>query len=308
MEKVSPTGVFDASWLITRLDLKQLGIIFDKLVIIDLENWLRKDEFRKKVAQVPGAHLGKELEVEWLIDQGFLVPTQPLFDEMFEGNPDYENEAKALRQITNDKPMASMLKEDGSVRDIREYADYLYKTTVYLSRIQAIYLRRTTGVDAFPVCDNLYALDEVLHDLPKAHVMNVVLNSLPVPVPDTSWEAVFDFRSDPDTKIKFTRLRSWVSQTAKQGMDASDLVYQIEALLADYEAHMKFHKIKSRNVFFQTSIITTLEVIENIVKFQWSNTAKTLFDLQHQHLALLEAEMKAPGRELAFISKAREVF
>jgi len=38
MDRIAPTGVFDASWLITRLDLKQLGILFDKLAIIDREN------------------------------------------------------------------------------------------------------------------------------------------------------------------------------------------------------------------------------------------------------------------------------
>ena len=54
--------------------------------------------------------------------------------------------------------------------------------------------------------------------------------------------------------------------------------------------------------------MTTLEVIENIVKFQWSTAAKAIFDFQHQHLALLEAEIKVPGRERAFISRVRESF
>lgn len=43
MDIISSAGVFDASWLITRLDLKQLAFFFDKLAIIALENWLRKE-------------------------------------------------------------------------------------------------------------------------------------------------------------------------------------------------------------------------------------------------------------------------
>lgn len=110
-----------------------------------------------------------------MLDQGFLFSSDPVSDEAFQGDPLYVIETNALQKITNNIPLESMLKEDGFVRVFREYADYLYKVTVYRSRIQSVFLRRTMGLDTYPVCDNLHTLDEVLLNLPKAHVMSVVL-------------------------------------------------------------------------------------------------------------------------------------
>jgi hypothetical protein len=50
------------------------------------------------------------------------------------------------------------------------------------------------------------------------------------------------------------------------------------------------------------------EIAENLVKFQFGKLAKGLFSLRHRKLSLLEGELKSPGREIAFISKAQVTF
>ena len=59
---------------------------------------------------------------------------------------------------------------------------------------------------------------------------------------------------------------------------------------------------------FETLICTTAEIAESLVKFKWSNIAKKLFEVKHKQVALLKAEMSLPGREVAYIIKARERF
>ena len=55
-------------------------------------------------------------------------------------------------------------------------------------------------------------------------------------------------------------------------------------------------------------VVTTAEIAESLVKFQWSNIAKKLFEVRHKQIDLMKAEMTLPGREVAYIVKARERF
>ena len=55
-------------------------------------------------------------------------------------------------------------------------------------------------------------------------------------------------------------------------------------------------------------LTVSAEVIEGLAKFQLSKAVQTLFSLRKTDLTLLEAELKAPGRELAFVVQARETF
>jgi hypothetical protein len=50
------------------------------------------------------------------------------------------------------------------------------------------------------------------------------------------------------------------------------------------------------------------EIAESLVKSQWSKIAKKLFEVSHKQIDLMKAEMTAPGREVAYIVKARERF
>ena len=58
----------------------------------------------------------------------------------------------------------------------------------------------------------------------------------------------------------------------------------------------------------ETLVCTTAEIAESLVKFQWSKIAKKLFEVRHKQIELMKVEMAAPGREVAYIVKARERF
>jgi hypothetical protein len=83
---------------------------------------------------------------------------------------------------------------------------------------------------------------------------------------------------------------------------------RLEWLLYQYEEHMRLHHMKVNRGVLETIITTVAECVEDVLKIRWGKVANSLFALRHQHLALLEAELKAPGREVAYIIKARNTF
>jgi hypothetical protein len=71
---------------------------------------------------------------------------------------------------------------------------------------------------------------------------------------------------------------------------------------------METHHIKASQSFVDVFVISPLEIIENLVKFNWSKLAKGALSIRKRKVELLEAEMKAPGRECAYVFDARKRF
>ena len=83
---------------------------------------------------------------------------------------------------------------------------------------------------------------------------------------------------------------------------------EIEVLLDEYEEHMKLHLMKVNKGATESLVTVAGKVAEDLVKVKWGELAKLPFILKERKISLLEAEAKAPNRELAFISMARSRF
>jgi hypothetical protein len=142
----------------------------------------------------------------------------------------------------------------------------------------------------------------------KESVVQIVLKALPLPDDSVSWEQIIDFRNDPDSFGKFLAIRSWMSDVAKSNLSPIEIEQKIEWLLHEYQHHMKVHKMKVSASALETVIVSVAEFTENLVKLNFGKAAKALFAIKNKKVQLLEAELKAPGREIALISKANETF
>jgi hypothetical protein len=71
---------------------------------------------------------------------------------------------------------------------------------------------------------------------------------------------------------------------------------------------MEIHHLKTSLSFVDVLLITPLEILEDLVKFKWSKLAKGLLSVNQRQVDLMEAEMKAPGRECAYVFDARKRF
>jgi hypothetical protein len=141
-------------------------------------------------------------------------------------------------------------------------------------------------------------------------VLEAVLKSMPIPNDETPWEDIIEFRNDPDSMKRLRRLRVWTRKFAKATTATSlpEMKEEVEVLLDEYEEHMKLHRMKVNKGATETLLTIAGKVPEDLVKFKWGDLAKLPFILGERKISLLEAEAKAPNRELAFISMARSQF
>jgi hypothetical protein len=79
-------------------------------------------------------------------------------------------------------------------------------------------------------------------------------------------------------------------------------------LVAEYTKAMELCKLKSSTSFFETVVIPSLEVAENLIKLRWSKVAQIGISTKQRKVDLLETELKATGRECAYIFEARKRF
>lgn len=142
----------------------------------------------------------------------------------------------------------------------------------------------------------------------RTDVLRLVLNAFPTPTADVSWERIEEFRLNHDSRVKRSRLIGWINDMGRTTIPEIEICDKLEALLNDYSEHMRIHEIKVSRGALETVVVTAAELAEDLLKFKWGKLAKGLFELTHERIQLREAELKAPGRELAYIDAAKRAF
>jgi hypothetical protein len=170
----------------------------------------------------------------------------------------------------------------------------------------SVQLRNAADLDAFPTLTGLVESPDKGAD--KSDVIEIVINHLPLPNDLVPWEALLEYRADPDSMTKFLALRNWMSDIGRANLTPSEIEEKLEYLIDRFEQHMRLHKLKANPSAFETVIVGSAEFLEHLAKFRWGDAAKKLFSLKHKRLMLLEGELTAPGNEIAYIVKARETF
>ncbi len=139
-------------------------------------------------------------------------------------------------------------------------------------------------------------------------VLSIVFKNFPTITDDIDLEKFIEFKRDPDTILKLGRLREWVLEISKKNYSEKEIEQKIDYLLMEYSNQLEIHKLKYELDSIETFIITSLEILENIAKLNFSKAAKVLFDIRKRKLNLLEAEQKLMGKELALIHKLNEKY
>ncbi len=176
-----------------------------------------------------------------------------------------------------------------------------------VTRISSSFLNRfSASDDAFPLLynDNPVGADP-FH---QSKVLEVVLEKLPIPNESINWQQIIEYRSDPDSRGKFNALRSWMQDIARKDYSKKEIEERIEHLIYEYEKHLTFHKLKYNHSKLRVFVTTTLDVFENTIKLKWGEVAKTLFSIKEKKYDLLQSEMTAPGKEIAYLSNTNSSF
>jgi hypothetical protein len=142
----------------------------------------------------------------------------------------------------------------------------------------------------------------------KSHVARIVINKLPMPSNTTAWEQIIDFKIDPKNQTTLLGLRRWIRKISSENLTEAEIAEELEWLLNEYESNMRLHKIKSNTDAVEVWVKTPLEILENLIRLKFSNLADPFFAITKRNVSLMAAELHAPGREVAYILKAKDQF
>jgi hypothetical protein len=175
-----------------------------------------------------------------------------------------------------------------------------------MCRAVAVYLREVQRLHAVPITSGW----ESAPDFPatKAEVLHLVVNELPIPSDRHSLDDLLAFRDEAHSEGLIQGLRVWINEMACGRLTQVEVSDKLEDLVFRYERALKLESMQRDTHVVETLVVTTAEIAESLVKFQWSKIAKKLFEVRHKQIDLMKAEMTAPGREVAYIVKARERF
>lgn len=171
--------------------------------------------------------------------------------------------------------------------------------------IVAAYLLRDGKINAVPVLDNPNRLLSNSKG-EKDDVLQIVLRNFPIPDDSVSFEQIIEFRSDPDTRRKLLNFRRWMSKISKETLSGFEIEEEFDHLAHEYKRYMDIHKMKTTQGTLGTIVTTSIVVLENLIKIKWGDIAKQLFEVRKRKIDLMDAEFKAPGKEVAYVVKIKE--
>jgi hypothetical protein len=172
----------------------------------------------------------------------------------------------------------------------------------YAARIASINLRNR-GMDACPALLSNLASQSAA-ETKKEQVIQIVIESLPVPGDTVPWEGILEYRQDPNSRKNLSDLRRWMGNVARGELTQAEAREEIRGLMADYEAHLKSHKV----VTTVMTIGVILQVGVGLLEQAGVPIVSGLVSYLTGRVNLLKGESSAPGREVAYIVNTQKKF
>jgi len=172
------------------------------------------------------------------------------------------------------------------------------------TRLVASYLSAPSGGQSVPICSSRAFDTNRTGDLTT--VLHVTLEHLPLPDDSSSLQDILEFKSARHDELWC--LRRFLNSLATKKQTEAEIRDDIEWSLNEYTTAMKLHNLKAGNSFIEVYLIPVLDVLEDMVKFNWSNLARGAISVKKRQIELMEVEMKAPGRECAYLFHANRSF
>jgi hypothetical protein len=312
-------GIRLPSELVLSPSFKREALMFSRVGILNLDKVL---DFASKQSGGRLGHLKGELE--WLLEHDVIFDParesggREVSDEEYAELLKLENLAR--KEAGGKVPQADKELERrglGFWSAIRQKDDLSFQLAdavtaglsaeIYGARRECIRLRLLHRMDAYPVLilRDVLSLNEKSD---KNEVVKIALESLPIPDESTPWEQIIEYRNDPDSKSKFLALRNWMSEVARSKLTPAEVEERLEYLMDLYQNHMRVHRMKTNAGVLETLVTTGTEFMGGLLSSRWGKAAQALFSLQKRKVALLEGELLSPGREVAYIVKARGQF
>jgi hypothetical protein len=305
MKKVGVTDI-DLWFILDEDSILNDLLLFDKIFF----HFLKKRSLLKVVQSIPGGEnkLKEKLkEIEILEKNGLveeLEDTENHFIEHINAKT-YSTFIELIKFKDDLKELKPVDPKDIFVKHLEMYR----KGGQLFSRLYAISLNEKSDDYYVPIWRksfDYYNINDL--ETKKASTLSVVLKKFPIPKSKIPLDKFIEFKTDPDTILKMKRLNDWVNDISKLNFSERELAEKIDYLIIEYKEQLDNYKIKYELGAMESIIMISTGILENILKLNFSNVAKLIFDLSKKRLQLFEEEKKMIGKEIAFINKFSETF
>jgi hypothetical protein len=176
-----------------------------------------------------------------------------------------------------------------------------------IKRISAEIINNIDGFVGVPLYLSNNEFSNAFND-GKQSCLSIILKNLPRPDENTPWESIIEFRNNPEAIRTRKALLQWQNTIVKANKTPNEIYDEFHYLLSQYEHYMKQQKIKIKRSIAKIIVVGVAEFVENLCKLKFKSLAENLFVLGQQSVDLELEKLKAPGKELAYISYAHEKF
>lgn len=305
--------IFPDAWDSDFSNLKQQALFFDRIGFYKLNKFYadlnESLHLWKKSHPEFQTDKGETIlrELEWLQEQNLIFELK--LEEL--GRPEFIP-ANMGEQFEDTKALLRRILEieftdPKSIKNKTHRVELFREQRLMILRFMAIVMEKTKGVTTVTT----FPYTEYARKVPnsrKADVAQIVINRLPLPNNETSWEQIIDYRNDPENQNNLLGLRHWIRKISKEELSKAEIEDEIEWRINEFQNHMKLHKMKANTETLEAVVKAPLEIIENLIKLKFSKIPEPFFALKKRQINLLEAELNAPSKEISYIIKTREAF
>ncbi|WP_375558663.1 hypothetical protein ACE193_12995 [Bernardetia sp. OM2101] len=175
----------------------------------------------------------------------------------------------------------------------------------YHSRVSSLLLSKINVNNTFTSV--LESVDD-FQEGKESTTIQIIVSKFPIPNNNFSLQDILDFKNDSDNKRRYLGLVNWINEISKSNLSVEEIKDKLEYLTLEFENKMKLEKIDYNIGTVETIITLPLEIVENILKLNWSKIPKSILQIKRNKVKLLLGESGAFGREIAYISKVNEKF
>jgi hypothetical protein len=142
------------------------------------------------------------------------------------------------------------------------------------ARELSVIIGKRSGTQTTPICkaDLSAKVLQVRRQKTTKPVLEVAMDMLPFPADDNSFEDLMNFRSAE--KDKLWAFRRFLNSLATKALSEAEIRDEQEWSLNEYTKAMTLHNLKAGTGFVEAYVLPTLEVVENLATFKWSNLAR----------------------------------
>ncbi|MCO5948312.1 hypothetical protein [Mucilaginibacter flavidus] len=292
--------------------LKKLCLFFDHIYVNENSLGQIVNFTPKQTSEYAESNNYEKATWQYLLDKN-VVKTYPFFSGKFDA-PTEGEESFLVELFKSLMPQSNAAK--ANIDEMTEKEKEQLRQQFYLHhflshdvmiRLDTLQLRNQFDDEFYPIVRTNGSF-EPKGQAKKSSVIQFLLNDIPEPDFNTSWEQIIEFKSDEDTKIKYLALINWTNKVSQSETSLSDLKDEYEYLYHDYIKHFKLHKLKYNNTVLELIVNAGVAVFSAFQTGAYIPVVKNLLQMNLSQANLAADEAKIPGKEVAYIYHAKQQF